>query len=496
MVDRLTADVVGVITDARARAGDPATDERLAEIAARLQGPLRLAIAGKVKAGKSTLLNALLGEELAATDAGECTKIVTWYVHGDAPQVRLFPREGPPRDASYRRDAGGPLEIDLQGLDPESIDHLEVAWPSGRLRELTILDTPGTASISADVSARTHRVLEIDDGRVPVADAVLYLLRHAHASDARFLESFHDDEVAHGSPMNAVGVLSRADEIGSCRTDALEVAGRVARRYEAEPRLRRLCPVVVPVDGLLALAATTLQEAEFALLAHVAEAPTDAIAQLLLSADRFATRPSSAPLTELERAHLLERMGLFGVRLCVDLIRRGTAPNAVSLSSTLVDRSGLTRLRSVLARQFEDRARVRKARAAIAALDHLLREGSWEDPTSLLARLEEVRAGAHEFEELRLLARIRSGTVQLTEERATALDRLLGGFGHDPATRLGLDAGADARALQAAAIAALDDWQHVAHHPLTSGPERAAARTASRTLEGLLADAESGGPVA
>ena len=85
-------------------------------------------------------------------------------------------------------------------------------------------------------------MLAADDGRVPVADAVLYLMRHTHASDVRFLESFHDDELAHGTPMNSVGVLVRADEIGSCRLDALEVADRIARRYEADPRLRRLCP--------------------------------------------------------------------------------------------------------------------------------------------------------------------------------------------------------------------------------------------------------------
>ena len=88
--------------------------------------------------------------------------------------------------------------------------------------------------------------------------------------DLRFLESFHDDELADGTPMNAVGVLSRADEIGSCRLDAMEVADRVARRYEADPRLHRLCPVVVPVDGLLGHAAATLREAEFAALAAVA----------------------------------------------------------------------------------------------------------------------------------------------------------------------------------------------------------------------------------
>ncbi|MGH9032757.1 MAG: dynamin family protein, partial [Acidimicrobiia bacterium] len=54
----------------------------LQSILDRLDDPLRVAIAGRVKAGKSTLLNALVGEELAPTDAGECTKIVTWYRDG------------------------------------------------------------------------------------------------------------------------------------------------------------------------------------------------------------------------------------------------------------------------------------------------------------------------------------------------------------------------------------------------------------------------------
>ena len=53
------------------------TDEALtvAAMKTRLDEPLRVAIAGKVKAGKSTLLNALVGERLAPTDAREysCT---------------------------------------------------------------------------------------------------------------------------------------------------------------------------------------------------------------------------------------------------------------------------------------------------------------------------------------------------------------------------------------------------------------------------------------
>jgi hypothetical protein len=61
--------------------GTPA-QQGVAELAVRLDGPLRVAIAGMVKAGKSTLLNALVGEELAPTDAGECTRVVWWFHDG------------------------------------------------------------------------------------------------------------------------------------------------------------------------------------------------------------------------------------------------------------------------------------------------------------------------------------------------------------------------------------------------------------------------------
>ena len=55
----------------------------------RVDEPLRVAIAGKMKAGKSTLLNALVGEEIAPTDAGECTKVVTWYEYAATPRVSM-----------------------------------------------------------------------------------------------------------------------------------------------------------------------------------------------------------------------------------------------------------------------------------------------------------------------------------------------------------------------------------------------------------------------
>src|SRR4051812_34280101 len=94
MDDPLTSAVGDLLRAAAAQATTPAAHADLTELSARLTGPLRVAIAGKIKAGKSTLLNALVGEELAPTDAGECTRIVTWYHRGDQPQVTVYPNTG------------------------------------------------------------------------------------------------------------------------------------------------------------------------------------------------------------------------------------------------------------------------------------------------------------------------------------------------------------------------------------------------------------------
>lgn len=486
MADALVDDLTELLDRAAASARTGEDRARLVDARSRLAGPLRIAIAGKVKAGKSTLLNAILGEELAPTDAGECTKIVTWYHEGTSPQVTVYPLTGPGTVRPWTRDSGA-LDVDLGDLVAAGIDRIDVGWPTSKLRGMTVLDTPGIASISADISERTQRVLAADDGRVPVADAVLYLMRHTHASDVRFLESFHDDELAHGTPMNSVGVLSRADEIGSCRLDAMEVADRIARRYESDPRLRRLCPVIVPVNGLLAFAATTLREVEYAMLATLARADRAEVEQLLLTADRFLHRTTGVPLTEIEREHLMDRLGLFGVRLSVELIRVGHVTSAVELAAELVERSGLDRLRSVLTRQFEQRGRILKARSSMAVLSEVLRSGGCVDSDLLLTAAEQLSASTHEFEEVRLLSALRAGTIELRPELAVALDRLLGGSGHSAATRLGLAEDAADDEIRGGALQSLATWQRLAEHPLSGRQVKIAARTAVRTLEGMVA---------
>src|SRR5687767_1767816 len=246
----LLDEVRGLLTRAGEVYRDTPHGATLSDERARLDEPLRVAIAGKVKAGKSTLLNALVGEELAPTDAGECTKIVTWYRDGVTYKVMLYAKAGgAERQVPFTRDSGA-IEVDLGSSPAEEVDRLEVDWPSAALKKMTLIDTPGIGSLSTEVSARTTSFLSPDDDRVTPADAVLYLMKHLHTTDLDFLAGFHDEEVSQATPVNAIAVLSRADEVAAGRPDSMESARKIAERYRTDGKVRKLVQTVVPVAGL------------------------------------------------------------------------------------------------------------------------------------------------------------------------------------------------------------------------------------------------------
>jgi hypothetical protein len=458
----------------------------------RFDEPLRVAIAGKVKAGKSTLLNALVGEHIAPTDAGECTRVVTWYVDAQFPRVTMYPRTSAPKQLTINRSSGG-LSFDLQGIPVEQVDKLEVEWPSQSLRTQTLIDTPGIASLSADTSARAGAFLAPEDAPTQ-ADAVIYLMRHLHNTDVRFLESFFDQGVARATPVNTIGVLSRADEIGAGRLNALTSARKIARRYRADDKIRGLCQTVVAVAGLLAQTGRTMRQDEFAALTALAAMPRSDIEAMLLSVDRFSrtelTEPG-APDAEA-RTRLMDRFGLFGVRLATTLIRQGmTDPTAIS--AELVKRSGLDELRGVLSTQFSERRDLLKARSALLAVDLVLTREPRPDTAPLAAEVERILAGAHEFAELRLLSALRAGAIKLPKEVLQEAERLLGGDGGAAPARLGLEPDAGAQEIWDTALDAAGRWRRRGESPLSSRAVADVARQVVRSCEGILASMQRQG---
>ncbi len=508
----------------------------------RLGGPLRVALAGSVKSGKSTLLNALVGEQIAPTGVGECTRLVTHYADAPSPRIGVVYRgERRPADpaelpALHRR---GSLVIDLDRIAVDRVAALHVDWPSQHLRDVTLVDTPGVDSAALEGRPRPW-VGQGPDGAGDDehggwgADVVVHLVRHLHEPDVAFLEAYGDRVAAGVGAAGTLVVLSRADEVGGGRVDAVMAAGMVARRYRTDPTLRPWCATTTTVAGLLAETARTLRGVEFTALRALARLERVELDEQLLSADRFVAAgrgglgaADAVGLPEGTRLALLDRFGLFGVRLATSLLRRGVDDSA-ALAAELSRRSGLDELRGVLGERFLARRDVFQARAALLAVDRLVRRARAEDPTgedrrpspvpraepsprwgpspaavtALAADLERARSSAHEIVELDLLTALRRRPLaapgsrdpgrgaELTEEA----ERLLGDRGPGAASRLGLDEQVGDGELRAVALATLARWRAHAENPLADRDATETARVVVRSVEGLLATRPS--PVA
>lgn len=480
------SDTVDVVEQALALyADDAGAVDLLEQHATRLREPLRLAVAGMVKAGKSTLLNALIGEQIAPTDAGECTRTITWYRYGLTPQITVRLQDGSEELMPVRRSEGR-LVMDLGERTAEEVAWIDVRWPSESLRSTVLIDTPGIASLSAETSARSQRFLVPEDS-TSVADAIMYLLRHVHASDLNFLEAFRDTAAGASQTVNAVALLSRADEIGSGRIDSLISAARISERYRTDGELHALALDVIPVAGLLAEGARTLREKEFLALRELAGMDKAARERLLVSVDRF-TRPSTdTTLPTATRRHLLSRFGIFGVRLGAALIRAG-ARDSSELSERMLQQSGLRDVQQFVVDQFRARATALKMRGVLQSVEALVRERPRAGDAAVLAQIERLLVGTHELRELRLLAEMRTSGVRLSPTDAEEAERIVGGNGVHPLARLGLGEDATDDEARDRTEQLLAKWRTVAESPLTPRAAVEQTRGVIRSLEGVASE--------
>jgi hypothetical protein len=308
-------------------------------------------------------------------------------------------------------------------------------------------------------------------------------MRHVHKDDIAFLDAFMDRTVAAASPVNAVAVLSRADEIGAGRIDAMDSATRIARRYEADPQVRALCATVTPMAGLLAETGLTLREDEVASLRTLAATDPEVLERMLLSTEHFFEMSASSLTVEIRR-DLLDRLGIFGVRVALRELAAGST-TAAQLGPKLVELSGLGALRSIITEHFMPRARILQARTALTALRHLARELSASDPrtaTAIDREAERIESSAVEFAQLRAAHLVASGAVAVTEAERADLTRMF--LASSGAVALGLE-GSPPEAIREAALAAVSRWRSRASDPLADPALAEVCETAARSCEAI-----------
>lgn len=130
------------------------------------QKTLRLMVLGDLKRGKSTLINALLGEPVLPSDVTPCTALLTVLKYGETKQVTLHyydERSPQPIDfetfkADYTIDPAEAKRLDESGTQAfPDISHAVIEFPLSLLEDgLEIIDSPGLN----DTEARNKLALE------------------------------------------------------------------------------------------------------------------------------------------------------------------------------------------------------------------------------------------------------------------------------------------------------------------------------------------------
>ena len=443
------------------------------------QDRLRIAVGGAVSTGKSTLVNALVGRQVAEVRPDETRRVTAVYRAAGAGGERVTLRftDGSERPLAFTPAGRLP---DVPAGETRDPLRFEVELDCPALDGVAIVDTPGLFSGDGHHSTIGHAALvgtserEDRDTRREMrdADALVFLIGDvASSADADLLRRFRDVFAGWGkSPFNAVALVGKADAVTQ-EIDSFEAAAEQAA--EARNDLRTSVAEVVPVSALLAETATTgaLTGEDFALLQALAADPPPAW-QLVNGAifERLHGEPG---------ARLLGKLDLYGLSFA---LREARGTDLAGLHRALEQRSGLERVRRLLHEQFLVHADIIKAASALSDLDAAAERAG---ATRVRHEIERTRRqdAFHHVEEVLVYQDAAQGRLDLPPRLRGELERLLAP--RALAERLGIEGDADARELTSHASNARRLWSDVSNDALRSLRARRAAQVAVRTVQML-----------
>ncbi len=353
--------------------------DRMEGLAGQVRQPCVVAVAGRVKAGKSTFVNALLGEDLAKVGTTETTATINYFTFGepnsDRP-VRCHWRGGKTTDESRE------FLDSLQGNDIETlrradgVAYLEYFLPNPLLKQITLVDTPGTGAVVEEHVDRTSEFMRLnaelrerhdeDTRRLgDTADAVIYLVGQvARVTDQAFLREFAETTGGGSSALNAIGVLSKIELQPEVMARRHELAAKISTQLE--DTLNTVIPVAAGVhremDALLANDREYLRR----IVSTLRRIPPDTLGMLLGSEEFFCDFDfPDSPVPPDERRELVGGMK-WAVFTTIARVASDEALDLDEVAGRLEEITGFGPLWDVLHRHFIERGHVLRCRRIAA----------------------------------------------------------------------------------------------------------------------------------
>lgn len=362
---------------------------RLNTLLEKADFPCELAIAGRVKAGKSSFLNALLGEDLALVGTTETTATINFFKYGrpldSRHPVRVVWDDG--REEWQTRE----FLDSLQGNSKEvldrakKIDHLEYYVDNPILHNITLVDTPGTGALVDEHEQRTNDYLSVErealrkkhnDQSVLLkdkADAVIVITERVPTSETdQLISNFN----AGTSAFNSLGVMTKID------MEDVTLADWNRRCDEYANMLKQQLNTIVPVSAGLYRAVTKLHNENrlMTMQQMLRRIPNEdgLFEELVSQATIFLSEEDE--IMELFHSFdlsLQDRKSLVGNmdwRVFYSIARELYYNELHIAYQNLIDYSGMEKVRNLLERQFFNRSRAIRCMKIVTEVHSMLDE--------------------------------------------------------------------------------------------------------------------------
>lgn len=372
-------------------------EAELRQLSASLSKPFTLAVFGRMKTGKSSLINALVGKPLAITGVEEATATLNWISYGTAAQadtVLVHWKDGRVEPIAFERlmDWSGKAADVLERVSQTA--YLQLFADAERLKEVQIVDTPGTGSVADEheevaqqfLSPRAGMDSEEEGKR---ADALLYVFPPvARERDEDSLIEFRKTRLPGSDPYNSIGVLHKWDGLES--DDIAAEAARKAERLRAS--LSDVVCAVIPVSAPLAMVARAAPPAFLeSLLDHTTS--LGSLEELRKALRRDSRWDEDAGRKSTRQLYPLPWVSF--VRL-VNLLMERSIGSVTDARVASLEASGIERLEAELDRRFYRRAAIIKQRLTRVKATGPVRSGLM----LLSRRISEIQADHVHFKEL------------------------------------------------------------------------------------------------
>ncbi len=198
---------------------------RLQHIIENLQQTLKVFVIGEVKAGKSSLINTLVGQQISPTNILEATASLWEIGYGQEDTVSIEYHNGLSEKIPFDQVHSVLSITNQENLEKaKDIAYVKVRTRQHDFRELLLIDSPGLATVTEQNAQLTRNVLED-------VDIALWVLNANHLGQTDIMQEV-ENLAQLGKPI--IAVISKIDEVDTSPERLIKYVNRHAGEYFTE----------------------------------------------------------------------------------------------------------------------------------------------------------------------------------------------------------------------------------------------------------------------